>query len=425
MSSSDSTLQPATASTWTVPYYVKGLALGVPTYLAAIHLWTWVFTLPVYVNGRADFRQFYAAGAIVRSGQAKHLYDYQVQKDFQDHLVSPEQVALPFVSPAYHAIFFAPFSFFSFRAAYFLFLIFNLGMLVVCFLLLRPWMVHLREIYPWLPLTILVGFLPIAAALIQGQDSILLLVSLVCTFVLLAKRRNFAAGILLGLGFFKFPITAPMALLYLAWRRWKFLLGFVSSAVVLASLSVFLVGIAQTKLYVECLFSIAGFIPPTTALAQYPVAWQMMADVHGFVFGIAGHWLSKSWLQAVTILLSAVIVGWTAWRGSRVQSDAANLFLPAILCAVLISHHTYIHDLSVLFLPTIVLLDSFLPREATGMRRERMIGRAAALMFVSPVDISFFPRHFYLVSVAVFLLLLAAIVAASTTDYLGLQSRPA
>ena len=416
MSSSGTTLHSATASTWAVPYYVKGLALGIPTYLVAIHFWTWVFTLPVYVGGRADFRQFYAAGAIVRSGQAKHLYDYEEQKDFQDSLVSHEQVALPFVSPAYHALLFAPFSLFPFRAAYFLFVAFNVGILGVCFMLFRPWTLNLRAIYPWLPLAFLLGFLPIAAALIQGQDSILLLALAAGTFVLLTKRRNLAAGAVLGLGLFKFPITTPIALLFLIWQRWRFFLGFLISTVVLACGSIWLVGVAQTKLYIECLFAIGGLRPATTALAQYPVAWQMMADVHGFVFGIAGRWLSRFWLQALTILLSGTILGWTAWRGSRLRSSASQL-LPAVSCAVLVSHHTYIHDLSVLFLPTIVLLNSFLPAEAEGSKAERLIGWAAAVMFVAPVDVSFFPRHFYFVSLAVLLLLLAASAAASQRDY--------
>jgi uncharacterized membrane protein len=83
--------------------------------------------------------------------------------------------------------------------------------------------------------------------------------------------------------------------------------------------------------------------------------------------------------------------------------------LTAIPCAVLVSHHVYIHDLSVLLLPVIVLLNCFLPAESQAKRqRERLIGRAAVLMFVAPVAISFLPQHFYLVSMAVFILLAAS-----------------
>src|SRR5258708_5408211 len=84
----------------TVPYYVKGLALGIPIYLVLVHAWIWVLSAPVFLAGRTDFRQFYAAGFMVRTGHAVQLYDYPAQKKFQDEFVSQEAVALPFVSPA-------------------------------------------------------------------------------------------------------------------------------------------------------------------------------------------------------------------------------------------------------------------------------------------------------------------------------------
>ena len=42
---------------WVVPYYIRGLALGIPPYLVAIHLWTWIFSGWVFWGGSADFRQ--------------------------------------------------------------------------------------------------------------------------------------------------------------------------------------------------------------------------------------------------------------------------------------------------------------------------------------------------------------------------------
>src|SRR5215471_8618436 len=62
------------------PYYVRALALGLPAYLIGVHLWTWVFTVPIFLGGRSDFRQLYAAGYMVRSGHAHELYDYEAQR---------------------------------------------------------------------------------------------------------------------------------------------------------------------------------------------------------------------------------------------------------------------------------------------------------------------------------------------------------
>src|SRR5260370_10802523 len=112
-----------------VPDYGRACALGIPAYLVGVHLWTWVFTVSVFLGGGADFRQLYAAGYMVRTGHANELYDYDAQKYFQDKLVSPAQIALPFVRPAYQALVFDPLSRLTYRKAYFAFLVINVVIL--------------------------------------------------------------------------------------------------------------------------------------------------------------------------------------------------------------------------------------------------------------------------------------------------------
>src|SRR5215475_6830078 len=131
---------------WVVPRRLRLVVAGISIYLLFVHAWTWVLMTPVALAGRADFRQFYATGAMLRAGDAHRLYDYSTQKEFQDRLVSPEPTALPFVSPAYHAFLFLPFSVLSYRGAYFAFLAMNAALLVISFALLRPWMQNLRAI---------------------------------------------------------------------------------------------------------------------------------------------------------------------------------------------------------------------------------------------------------------------------------------
>src|SRR5215467_5432217 len=93
---------PGRNNTRVVPYYAKGLALGIPIYFVAIHLWAWVLIAPHFTR-RNDFRQFYAAAYMMRTGHARELYDFDEQRAFEDRLVSRESIEreLPFVSPAY------------------------------------------------------------------------------------------------------------------------------------------------------------------------------------------------------------------------------------------------------------------------------------------------------------------------------------
>ena len=399
-----------------VPSRVKTIVFCVSVYLLFIHAWTWVLTTPLALNGRADFRQFYAAGAMVRAGEASRLYDYVTQKEFEDRLVSPEPTALPFVSPAYHALFFVPLSLLPYREAYFGFLAVNIVALGVIFALLQSWMQNLRVIYPWLPPVMFLSFMPTIMTLVQGQDSILLTALLAGSFLLLSREQDFLGGVLAGLALFKFQITLPIALLFLIWRRWRFLLGFTASAITLATFSVLVAGVAQTKLYITSLASIAGLTRPPSDLARYPITLEQMANLHGLLFGICSGWMPRTWLHVATIFLSAVVLAWTALRGFTVK-PSSTLLLLAIPCSVLIGHHTYVHDLSVLLLPIIVLLNTFVPSEAVGDPRGQLINRTAAVMFVVPIAESFSANHFFLVSLVVMGLLLS-VTAASNRERL-------
>jgi len=335
----------------------------------------------------------------VRAHKFHEIYDYAKQKDFQDRLVSLEQAALPFVSPAYHALLFAPLSLLPYRTAYFVWFGCNLAVLALCFMLLRPWMQNLRATYSWLPLVLLMGFEPLAAALVQGQDSILLTGLLSCALILLSRNRNFYAGLLVGLGFFKLSIVLPIALLFLIWRRWRFSIGFAASVILLTAVSVGLSGIAQTKLYIASLVAIAGLRPPVSNLSRYPITLQQMANVHGFLFGIGSGWMPKLWLHAMTVMLSFVVLAWTARKARHMNGP--SMLLVAIPCSVLVSHHTYIHDLSVLLIPIVVLLGSFSQFEGNAESRRGSTTLAATLMLVAPVAESFSPNHFFVVALVV------------------------
>jgi len=83
----------------------------------------------------------------------------------------------------------------------------------------------------------------------------------------------------------------------------------------------------------------------------------------------------------------------------------------------LVGHHTYVHDLSVLLLPIIVLLNTFVTSEAVGDPRGQLINRTAAVTFVVPVAESFSANHFFLVSLVVLGLLLS-LTAASNRERL-------
>ena len=87
---------------------------------------------------------------------------------------------MPFNHLAYESVLFAPFSLLKYRPAYFAFFALNLAILMAAFRLFTPYLGSLEQLWGFLPTATFVCFLPVALALAQGQDSIILLTLLIC-----------------------------------------------------------------------------------------------------------------------------------------------------------------------------------------------------------------------------------------------------
>jgi len=183
---------------------------------------------------------------------------------------------------------------------------------------------------------------------------------------------------------FKFQIVIPIALLYLIWRRWRFVFGFASLALAETVASIWLVGTSQFITYARSLITLGGGVHEVTK----PVA-NLMANLHGLVFGLTGGNLPGFWIVAVTAILSGIVLLLAAFS-HRMDARSGDAFLIAVTACALVSYYLLIHDLSIMLIPVAVSLDRNIAAEATGHQPGRLMARAAALMFVAPVcDLSF------------------------------------
>jgi hypothetical protein len=375
-----------------IPYYVRGLALGVPAYLVGVHLWTWVFMGWILMAGACDFREFYAAGYTLRTGHLNELYNYDFQTRLQLSVVKPSirgiLVTIPYTHPPFEAVLFIPLSLLPYQYAYLLYLVFNLACLAVTFRWLKPWTSNLAGIYPLLPAVMFLGFLPAAAVLLTGQDSLVLLTLLTGAAVLMNQNREFTAGLLVGLGVFRFQLILPIALLFLLWRGWRFLVGIALVAAPLVGISLWMVG--SPRVYLEMVERVSTGI-------WAPFGW--MPTLRGLIIALSGGKLSANWLQTLVVAASASVLLLVAWAGRRL--GRFDQFLLAIVTSTLVSYHLLMYDLSVLLLPLVVMLDRFLATESTG-KTGRIVFRLAALVFTVPLLFSYAPLHFYLASIPLF-----------------------
>jgi Glycosyltransferase family 87 len=386
------------ARKWNAPHYVKACAVVICAYLIAVHLWLWVLTYSLSIGGRADFRQLYAAGYMVRNGYRYQLYDYDLQTRFENLVVGPSDTPLPFDHLSYESLIFAPLSVFSYRTAYLIFLFINGVLVAASFRLLRPSMENLASIYLWLPAALFVAFPPIAIALIQGQDSIILLTLLASSFVLLQRKHDVGAGLLTGLTVFKFQIAIPIALLFLLWRRWRFVGGFAASATAALAVSTLLVGSAQMNFYAHWLLSMS--VNATTAdYLRNAITPNNMPNIRGLIFALTNHHITNLWMQASVAIASIILFVGTSMQRQFRRGSAALLI--TIIAASLLSYHLFTHDLAILFVPLVWVLNRYIVNEPHGPKGQKAITRSAVLTFCAPLAESFFPNHLYLVSLPI------------------------
>ena len=155
------------------------------------------------VAGRPDFSIFYTAGLMLRRGQGPELYDnrlqWQTQREFTSAMPA-RQGPLPYNHPPFEAVLCVPLTYLSYFHAYVVWAMLNLLLLAGIVLILRPDLPRLCGTLPWLPLLAAVGFYPIAVALMQGQDSILLLALYTLAYAALRRGNDARGGSLAGTG---------------------------------------------------------------------------------------------------------------------------------------------------------------------------------------------------------------------------------
>ncbi|MGH7970515.1 MAG: glycosyltransferase family 87 protein, partial [Limisphaerales bacterium] len=164
------------------------------------------------LKGGAGLSSFYSAVKMVQSGQGSQLYDIAAKGRYQAKLfpdVTTRNGTLIFLHPPFEALLYLPLAYVSYPAAYAIWAIANLLLLLLTVALLSPYMKGLEALWRPLPLLMFLGFFPVFISLLQGQDSIWLLFIFALTFDSLKKGHALRGGVFLGLGLFKFQYTLP------------------------------------------------------------------------------------------------------------------------------------------------------------------------------------------------------------------------
>ena len=386
---------------------LRPFAFVIVGYLFVVQTAILVLALPIALSGRADFRHLYTAGYMVRSGHAHQLYDYESNREFQNHAVGPSDFTLPYNHPAYEALVFVPFSLFKYRTAYFAFFAVNLALLAVSFRLLRPYLGQTAELSRLLPAGLFVSFLPVTIALVQGQDSIILLTLFVAATVSLDRGHEMTAGAFIGLTLFKFQFGIPTALLFLVWRRWRFTAGFAMIGMAILVMSAWLTGFAGLTYYAHSLVSMGS----AAGEERYLIHPEYMPNIRGLIYTWGSAHLSHMLVQATTAVCSALVLLCAATRRPT--------FPLAVTAALLVSYHGLIHDATLLIIPLGLALSGALE---SSTRRAAWNVSLVGVILAAPTVLFFWGERYYLLLLPIVAFFVIEITSKQRDDRRALAS---
>jgi hypothetical protein len=342
----------------------------------------WQVRQPI-LRGYGDFAAFYTAGKLVQEGHAAGVYDPHQQWKAQQEFASTVSIRLgplPYVRPPFEALLFLPFAYLSYPAACVLWMVLKLAVLFAIPFVLRPVMTEDRLIPVSLLGFLSLGLFPVAFDLLQGQDSILVLLIFSLALASLQRGAEFRSGMFLALGLIKFHLVIPIFLVFLLRRKWNVVLGFVSTASVLFFISVWLVGWGGVFAYPGYLLNLNR----TSALGM--IKPQSMPNFRGLISGLLAVDSLPKWTiwLLLTILGLGILFTARAWRIARVQDSrlTAAGFSLAIAVTIVTSYYAYSYDMILLLLPIVLLSGHFLdPSEINGWPKILFLACAATLLF--------------------------------------------
>jgi hypothetical protein len=331
--------------------------------------------------GLPDFAIYYCAGHVVREGLGHQLYDpasrFKVQEQFAT-AVPLFRGPLPWTHPPFEALFFVPFSYFSYLTAYLLWNLLNLALVGISLWLLSPNLPQLHAHGP--PLWLLaIAFFPIFFNLLEGQDGIVLLFLYALAYQFLRKNSDAIAGIFLALGLFKFHLILPFVLLLLLQKRWKILYGFVPVSLLAVLASIAIAGVRALSAYPRYVLYWEDLLAGSD---RVPAG---MPNFRGLFYVFLPDW---KYAGAVVALLSLALLTFVGWRLLPKRSPSLDLsFCLTLVATILVSFHVVSYDLSVLLIPVFLLVEHLLRRGSLQRKPALAIAAGIALLYCSPLEL--------------------------------------
>lgn len=333
-----------------------GLLVGVLVLLATSH------GLRTIRGGRigGDLPAFYGAGRIVRSGDARHLYDWPTQRAVErDLLPDSEQGWIPFPYPPFVAAMYVPLTLLPFKAAYGLHTLVMAGVCTLAVALACGLVPGMRDGWVFAAAAAL-GFYPLFRAVLGGQNTPFSLICAAGAAAALTRGRAFRAGVWIGAWMFKpqLALTVAAMILLRTPSRARFLAGVAVAASVYYAIAAAVAGPGWPVWWWQ-----HGAVP-------FSAAERVINQENVVSFVEIG---SSLHIPLVGWMLAAVAAGFAVWLTVTRSLPPVGLVALASATAVLIAPHALYYDAGLASLALIVCAG----------RRPRMVPLVGALWLLA------------------------------------------
>ena len=308
--------------------------------VAYLVLWLGVGALQI---GRSDFTSTYVGATLLREGHGGSMYDEALQAPLHAALIAPDREGnLPFVNAPLAAAVALPVSLLSLQAAYRIWSLLQLALLVGAVMVAIRAAPGRRTLPPLTLFAVGLGALACLgtlATLLLGQWDGLSALGLAIAYACLRGRRPATAGAVLA-------VTALIAKPHLALGLAAFVIGMRDRRLLLGAAG----GVVASLLLSLLVASPAGIAGFVGAAIHSTTRWQLanMVSLVGISGSIAGNGTASHVLAAAGSLIAVVTAGalGAAVRGRPGRLEAA--LAGAAVLSLLASPHAYWDDVALL-----------------------------------------------------------------------------
>lgn len=311
--------------------------------------------LPAHIEAQ-DYTQYYMAGQIILRNAGQQLYNPATQNYWQKKYsadLGQEYLLRPFFYPPFAALIFIPFALLPLLYGYFIYLLFNILLLVIVYKNIFRELESKDTYITLISICLLLSYAPVIYTLVSGQVSIILTTSLVMARRFFLHRQKLIAGIWLSLLLIKPQYIILPVLFFLFRKELKVLTGFMSASILLTVLSFLLVGYKGILQYLRYFSEIFRWKNAYTINPEYMDTWRgfLQSSFHTKSFlTIAPYWITG----AIIIMLMLLYIWQKKIKNTNALFDLQ--WSSVIIAAILMSPYTSGQDLFILIIPAILLV---------------------------------------------------------------------